>query len=129
MIVDLSRFDRMSPAERARAIRAEFVAAIQRLPSPRDSLAKAPGENGLRPQAPAKEERSEGNESLLDLARRKDKRCATAKCGHYRGVCDLVFPQVKGCRSIERYRQGWLTWLAEPSQACPRGIWPPASPE
>ena len=55
------------------------------------------------------------------LIARRESICA--RCEHFNGVCTLVFPQVKGCRSLNRYRAGWLAWLAEPSHGCLRGNW------
>ena len=46
-----------------------------------------------------------------------------ARCEHFNGVCTLVFPQVKGCRSLNRYRPGWLAFAADAGNVCPLGRW------
>jgi hypothetical protein len=38
-------------------------------------------------------------------------------------ICTLIFPQAKGCRSLQRYRQGWLAFAAEAVNVCPVGRW------
>lgn len=44
-------------------------------------------------------------------------------CDAHGAACEIVFPQVKGCNSPERYRAGHLAWLATPTSRCPRGKW------
>lgn len=45
-------------------------------------------------------------------------------CDHGRGgICTLEFPQVKGCKDVKRYRTGWVLWLVEPSNKCPKKLW------
>jgi hypothetical protein len=56
-------------------------------------------------------------DSAKALIARRESICA--RCEHFNGVCTLVFPQVKGCRSLQRYRPSWLAWLAEQENACP----------
>ncbi len=46
-------------------------------------------------------------------------------CEHFNGVCTLIFQQVKGCRSLNRYRSGWLVFAADAGNVCPLGRWNP----
>lgn len=46
-----------------------------------------------------------------------------ARCEHFNGVCTLVFPQVRGCRSLVRHRPGWLAFAADAENVCPLGWW------
>lgn len=48
-----------------------------------------------------------------------------ARCEHFNGVCTLIFPQANGCRSLQRYRPGWLMFAAEAVNVCPVGRWFP----
>ena len=55
------------------------------------------------------------------LIAKRESTCAA--CEHFNGVCTLVFPQVKGCRSLSRYRSGWLAFAGDAGNACPVGLW------
>jgi hypothetical protein len=36
-------------------------------------------------------------------------------------VWALVFPKGEGCRSLQRYRPGWLAFAADVENSCPVG--------
>jgi hypothetical protein len=46
-----------------------------------------------------------------------------ARCEHFNGVRTLILPQVKGYRSLIRYRPGWLAFAAAAENACPADRW------
>jgi hypothetical protein len=60
-------------------------------------------------------------DSAKALIARRESICA--RCEHFNGVCALVFPQVKGCRSLNRYRHGWLAFAVDAGNVCPLGRW------
>ena len=53
----------------------------------------------------------------------RQREAVCARCQHFNGICTVVFPQAKGCRSLDRYRPGWLAFAANARNACPLGRW------
>jgi hypothetical protein len=86
--------------------------AWQRGPSPNASAAP----KGAIVRAP----RKPGNVAKALIAKRES---ICTGCEHFNGVCTLVFPQVKGCRSLNRHRPGWLAFVGDARNVCPLGRW------
>jgi hypothetical protein len=61
----------------------------------------------------------EPTERANALIARRESICA--RCEHFNGVCTLIFSQVKGCRSLHRYRAGWLVFVGDAGNVCPLG--------